>query len=422
MKYFKYTFILLFAFVVMGTPWALTVFPQSAKVVDSIFSYIGNNYTAVFLRTPVITVDQLQKKYTTATRINKPKIKILVMPGHEPDYGGAEYANLKERDMTVSLANYLSEFLVNNSHYEVIVARDTNNWHPILENYFNAYWSDIIAFFNERKAETLHSINTGATKRVDDGLIHNSARQDVALRLYGINKWANENAVDIAIHIHFNDYPRKNPSLPGKYSGFAIYVPEKQYANSTTTRAVADSVFRRIGKYNAVSNLPKEGDGVIEEQDLIAIGSYNTLDVPSMLIEYGYIYEPQFNDLAVLDSTLKELAFETYLGLQDFFGSGNDVTLAFDTLMLPYSWTGEITQNTANKNDVLALQSALLLEGIYPPQEKDKNDCPRSGKFGPCTMTALTTFQKKYGITGEDNRVGEQTKRVLNEKYSVQLK
>lgn len=164
--------------------------------------------------------------------------------------------------------------------------------------------------------------------------------------------------------------------------------------------------------------MPKETDGIIEEQELIAIGSYNTLDAPSMLIEYGYIYEPQFADKNVRDSTFRDLAFQTYLGIQDFFGSGNDVSLTYDTLMLPYKWENNINRNTLDKNPVLALQSALIIEGLYPPREKNKNDCPRTGKFGPCTIEALSTFQKKYGISGENEMVGEQTKKILNEKYS----
>ena len=421
MKHFKYTLIAIFALSVVGTPWAITAFPQGTRMMDSIFSYVGNNFTAVFLRTPVITISELQKKYDTAPR-SKTKIRVLIMPGHEPDYGGAEYGDLKERDMTVDLARYLEGFIKNNNHYEVVLARDKDNWNPTLANYFNTYWNDIISFFKERKSETLHLVNSGTVKKIENGLIHNSARQDVALRLYGINKWSNENKIDIAIHIHFNDYPRKNSSEAGKYSGLAIYVPEKQYANSTTTGAIADSIFKRLAKYNAVSDFPREEDGIVEEQDLIAIGSYNTLDVPSMLIEYGYIYEPQFADPIVRDSTLKDMAFQTYLGFQDFFGSGNDVSLAYDTLMLPYNWTGDITASNSNKSDVLALQSALLVEGSYPPQSKTKNDCPRSGKFGPCTISALAAFQKKYGIDGNGERVGSETRKVLNERYSVQLK
>lgn len=421
MKYIKNTVIALFALVAVGTPWVISVYPQSARIVDSIFSYVGNNYTTVFLHTPVITIAQLQRKYDAAPR-SEGKIRVLIVPGHEPDYGGTEYGNLKEREMVVELADQLAKLLKDNPHYEVIVARDKDAWNPVLERYFADGWNEIVDFFNERKTETLQQLSSGIITKITDGIIHNKAPQNVALRLYGINKWANENKIDIALHVHFNDYPRRNASVPGKYSGFSIYVPEKQYANSATTHAIVDAIFERLAKYNAVTDFPSEGDGIVEEQDLIAIGSNNTLDVPSMLIEYGYIYEPQFADPAVRAMTIKDLAFQTYLGIQDFFGSGNDVSLAYDTLMLPYDWTGDIASNSINRNDILALQSALLLEGVYPPQEKTKNDCPRTGKFGPCTISALAAFQKKYGIDGNGERVGPETRKVLNERYSVQLK
>jgi hypothetical protein len=170
------------------------------------------------------------------------------------------------------------------------------------------------------------------------------ARTDVALRLYGINKWENENNVDIAIHVHINDNPRRNPTGPGIYSGFTMYVPEKEYTNSPTTKAVAETIFKRLAKYNPVSDLPIEDNGIVEEGDLIAIGAHNTANAASMLIEYGYIYEPQFQDKTVRLETLKDMAFQTYLGLQDFFGSGNDVSFAYDTLMLPHAWKGNLSR------------------------------------------------------------------------------
>jgi N-acetylmuramoyl-L-alanine amidase len=423
MKHYKFTFIALLAFVVLGTPWLISNYPKSADFVDNIFSYVGNNYTAVFFQ-EVVTISGLRKKYDDISNsriVSKPKIRIMIVPGHEPDFGGTEYRDLKERDMAVDLANDLAFFLRNNTHYEVVVARDKNKWNPDLEKYFNDHWSEIKDFVEKSKVDMMQQVNSGSVKRKSDGIIHNKAPKDVALRLFGINKWNNENKIDITIHIHFNDYPRANTNNPGKYSGFSIYVPEKQYSNSTTTIAIANNLFKRLAKYNAVSDLPKEEDGVIEEQELIAIGSNNTLDAPSMLIEYGYIYEPQFSDPIVRETTIRDLAFQTYLGIQDFFGSGNDVTLAYDTLMLPFSWKKDLDKNSDSKKDILALQTALLLEGVYPPVDRTKNDCPRSGRLGPCTLNSLNKFQIKYGIKNEVDRVGDKTKEVLNQLYSVKV-
>jgi N-acetylmuramoyl-L-alanine amidase len=420
MKYNKPFIIAFLALSILGTPWLINSFPRTAYYLDNAFNYVDRNIATVFLNKP-ITISELQNKYNS-TPVTKAKIRVLVMPGHEPNYGGAEYRDLKEREMTVELAEYLRAFLSNNPHYEVVVPRDKNGWNPTFQKFFDERWEDIVLFLKNNKNEMIRLVNNGAVTRVYDGVGHNAVPNDVAIRLYGINKWVNENKIDIAIHIHFNDYPRRYQSQPGKYNGFAIYVPERQYANSTTTLAIADKVFKRLAKYNAISNLPREDSGVVEEQELIAIGSHNTLDAPSMLIEYGYIYEPQFNDPKIKDATMKDLAFQTYLGLQDFFGGPNDISTAYDTLMLPYKWSGDITKDKSNKEDVLALQTALIADGFYPSKGKTKNDCPRTGTFGPCTIEALTNFQKIYDINNEKGKVGQLTKSVLNSRYSLQLK
>lgn len=420
MKNNKYIVVAFLSFVILGVPWLITSYPQSAKFIDGIFSYLNDNYAAVFNRNS-ITVGQLQQKYNSAGN-NNSRIRILIVPGHEPNFGGTEYGALKERDLNVKVAQYLKDFLNSNKHYEVEITRDENSWDPKFQKYFNEHWSEIIAFLRQSKREMIHLVNNGTITKVVDGVKHNSAPQDVAIRLFGINKWINDNKIDIAIHVHFNDYPRQNASTPGEYSGLSIYVPERQYSNSTTTKVIADSVFKRLAKYNPISNLPKENAGVTEDQDLIAIGSYNTLDAPSMLIEYGYIYETRFNDKRVRETLLKDLAFQTYLGIQDFFGGPNDVSLAYDTLMLPHSWRDDVNNKSANMDDVLALQTALTLEGLYPTNGKTKNDCPITGKFGPCTAEALENFQKKYGITGEKGIVGNRTKNILNSEYSLNLK
>lgn len=420
MKHYKYSIISFFLLVILGVPWLINTYPRSAIFIDQAYKYIGENIATVFLNKS-ITVTQLHDKYNAVPE-GKPKIRILIVPGHEPNYGGTEYGNLKERDMAVELAGYLKDFFNANVHYDIVVSRNKDKWNADLQKYFDEHWNEIISFIKQNKSEMIRLVNNGTVVKNVDGVIHNSAPQDVAIRLFGINKWVNENKIDIAIHIHFNDYPRRNASIAGDYSGFSIYVPERQYSNSTTTRVVADTVFKRLAKYNAVSNLPKEDAGVVEEQDLIAIGANNTLDAPSMLIEYGYIYEPQFADPSVRASILKDLAFQTYLGIQDFFGSGNDVSLAYDTLVLPYLWNENLNKNSDNKNAVLALQTAFLLEGVYPGEGRTKNDCPRTGRFGPCTANALSVFQNKYEIKNEKGIVGDQTKKVLNKIYSVQVR
>lgn len=117
---------------------------------------------------------------------------------------------------------------------------------------------------------------------VDSGLIDsdigfNSNRKslpEVATRLYGVNKWSNENEMDIVIHVHFNDYPGRYSDGVGKYSGLTIYIPDKQYSNSKVSRSIAESVSEFLGKYSAYSDLKyeKSEGGIKEIQGFISFG------------------------------------------------------------------------------------------------------------------------------------------------------
>lgn len=417
MKFIKYfTLVLLGTVAIVGATWFIQTHPSVINYVSSSLSEKGKNLAAVFFHESV-TIAGLNQKYQNPSSAQG-KVNLLIVPGHEPNFGGAEFGKIKERDMAVDLSSYLNEFLKNNSHYNVIITRDKQNWNPTIANYFATNWNSIIAFVANQKSQMQSLMNVGLVKTIS-GAYHSTAQQDVALRLYGVNKWANENNIDIEIHIHFNDFPRRRAYLPGEYSGMTIYVPESQYSNSTTTRAIASSVLSRLSRYNAVSDMPKENAGVVEDQDLIAIGSNNNADAASMLVEYGYIYEPQFQDPAIRDMTLKDLAYQTYLGLEDFFGQKVPSSVVYDTLILPHQWQKNISKTNSGSatTDVFALQSALAVEGVYPSGDRSKNDCPRSGVFGNCTITALNVFQDKYNIKGEKGAVGIKTRAVLNSMF-----
>ena len=244
------------------------------------------------------------------------------------------------------------------------------------------------------------------------GVEHNSAPSDVALMLYGINVWANNQGFDIILHIHFNDHDGRASDRPGKYSGFTLYTPEKQFSNSEGSNELAKKIFARLSTYFAVSNLPGESVGITEDQDLIAIGAFNTLDPASVLIEYGYIYESQFIDKEVRPLAIREIAFQTYSGIKDFFESG-DVPNKKSALEY-IGWNKNFGKGDFSDHDVFSLQMFLSREGIYPPPGFSKNDCPISGSFGHCTEKSVIIFQKKHDISPASGFVGPKTRYVLN--------
>lgn len=376
----------------------------------------GDPMSAAIFFTQSTTSSQLRVAFENASSTRK-KLNVLIVPGHEPNFGGTEFRDVLERDLNADLSLYLAQYLVEDGHYEVVMTRGKDGWNPFLENYFTTNDEEIRKFVRSQKMEMIRLVGEGRIIRIGDNVPHNMAPEDVGLRLFGINKWANEHNVDIVVHVHFNDSGPRRSWAPGEYNGFTIYTPERQYSNSQASQDIANHVFKRLSKMFPVSNLPGEDGGVVEDQDLIAVGNSNTVDGASMLIEYGYIYEPQFRVPSVRNVVLKELAFQTYLGLADFFGETSLVVGPHQSTLLPYSGDVAVRKTTLANTEVLAFQAGLLAKGFYPPENYSRNDCPLSGFFGACTRTALTAFQQKFGINGEEGIVGPRTRAELRRLY-----
>lgn len=281
------------------------------------FSSGVQNLAGVFF-IPSITVDELLNKYHKKNWNSGDRINILIVPGHEPGYGGTVYRDLKERDIVVEIARSLKIAFKKDTRFNVMIARDKDDWDPVFQKYFVDQWEEIIKWKDENKANTIALVESGEIKDVE-GVGHNNAAEASAIRLYGINKWVNENDIDIVLHLHINDMPRNDTSNPGEHTGFAIYIPEQQYSNAEASREMAKYLKESLEEVIPVSSLPKESLGIIEEQELIAIGRYNTVDATSFVIEYGYIYEPMYSTLKDQKKITDRLARATYEGVREFF-------------------------------------------------------------------------------------------------------
>jgi len=226
------------------------------------------------------------------------KPRILIVPGHEPTDGGAIYKDLHERKIVVEIADALTSRLEAGGNIDVVVTRDNESWSLELQEYFDMNKDEINAWVVEQKEKTNKAIDSGELEEVES-VQHNNAPANTALHLYGINKWMQEegNNFDLVVYLHVNDDVRKNRKIPGKYSGFSIYVPESQYINSKSSKEFGEIINKNLKESYAPSNLKIEEDTIIESQELIALGRYQTLDeTPVALIEYGYIYEPIFSE------------------------------------------------------------------------------------------------------------------------------
>ncbi len=380
---------------------------------DSLFSQFASVFF-VESSTP-----EILKQAAASVPFTRQRIRVLVVPGHDDEFWGTQYKDMKEARMTLQLGMELEKFLSTDSRLEVITSRGELGYNPVLATYFKDNEGEILEYVRGKK-QIMNDLMLSGKVYKSEGVFHNKAPDLVAIRLYGINKWANENDIDLVVHIHFNDYPRRKQDIPGEYSGFSVYVPERQYSNARASKEVALAVSKRLQTYYQESNMPKESAGVVEDQDLIAIGSFNSLDPASILIEYGYIYEPQFFNPEIRSKVISDMATQTYFGIRDFLDNseGSSLTKKYSTAFLPHTWKDNISSGVRHNPSVLSLQAALTLEGLYPPGERNPHECPLAGIFGACTKKSVALFQQKYGISGEKDMLGEKTREKLNELYS----
>ncbi len=247
------------------------------------------------------------------------RIDILLVPGHDDATVGAAFGRVKEADMNMRVAEELKKILDKDKRFKVWITRGWSGYTKTFADYFAQNRDMIIAFTEEAKKRTAEQKAAGTF--IESEIVpHNTVSTETGIILYGINKWAQENAMDAVIHIHFNDYPRANIAKRGEYAGFTVYFPESQLPNATITAPLAGEIFSELVKKYPTSTHEKEKGGLIPDQKLIALGSHGTLPgVPSVLIEYGYIYEKRFSTYAKRQAAYKDMALRTASALKKFF-------------------------------------------------------------------------------------------------------
>lgn len=401
----------------MKNHWLLVVIGLAGVLLALALKFqMGGGYLASLFLPDSITPRDIKERYA-----NK-KVKVLIVPGHDRESGGAEFQNIREADLNIVVAEHLYHFFKNNGHFQVFLAQDKNGYLPEFSDYFLNQKTAIDRFRKNMKEFTRMATDYGFEKR--SAVSHTAVNESVASRLYGINKWANDNSIDIVIHIHFNDYAGRPNGRAGRYSGFSIYVPERQLPNADASRELAQSVFKQLIRVLAVSDLPQESAGITEDSELIAVGANVSLRAAALFVEYGYIYEPQFRDEAVLKYLLPELAYQTYAGVAKYFDAAAKLN-NYDTTLLPYQWGQVLKFNMKNQEGILALQMALVREGVYPPSGLNLRQCPLTGDFLDCSKSAVVKFQEKYnndillpyGFSAGTGIVGPSTISKLNQLY-----
>ena len=248
-------------------------------------------------------------------------IRILIVPGHDNEVFGGVYRGTKEANLTLALGNQIYDILKSDKRFEVYITRDESGYTKEFADYFANQADEIKTFKENAQSATKKKIANGTFVEKASIVPHTSAPEPMALKLYGINKWANENNIDAIINIHFNDDGRKNRLKPGPYKGYSVYMPDVQLLNHDKSMPLAQEIFKELRKKYNESVYIKENKGVIADQKLIVLGASNTLlpTVRSVLIEYGFIYEKKFSTYALRKNTFKSMGEITANSLINYF-------------------------------------------------------------------------------------------------------
>ena len=246
--------------------------------------------------------------------------KVLLVPGHDNEVWGAQYGNIKEANMNLALATRLYNILKKDKRFKVYITRDSGGYTKEFADYFSTRKEEILAFKEDAKKKTQDKVANGSFIQKTNAPHHNVS-EDIAIRLYGINKWANENKMDAVVHIHFNDYPRSNSWTIGKYRGFNIYIHDGQFVNWEESGQLAANIFIQLHKKYITSTYGPEINGLTPDQKLIAIGANGTLNasVRSVLVEYSYIYEKRLRTKSTRLQAYADMATLTAQGIKNYF-------------------------------------------------------------------------------------------------------
>lgn len=314
------------------------------------------------------------KNNITGRNVDK-LVSVLIVPGHDDQHFGTQFNGLKEVELNRALAQKLYDYLSNEEGINPVLASSAEGYNPIFEKYFDSQKKEIKKFMDGTKKTFSKKLAANGIEDIETNF-HNPAPEDMVYKLYGLNRWVNDKKFDLVIHIHFNDYRGRKLSKEGIYDGFSIYTPGTLFVNHKISRVLANSIFDELKKIRPVSNLAGEKNGVIEDNELIALGANESLNAASILVEYGYIYESIFTDINLRDTSLDYLAYATYSGVMNSLREQPKIKETVEEL--------SVTKNKTTP-DNLAWQFQKNSEGLYPPTGKDLRDCPISGYFGECS-------------------------------------
>lgn len=224
-------------------------------------------YMIVLMLILLVPIALYAAKKETVTTMNLPATtKVIVLdPGHGGiDPGAVGKDGTLEKDINLKIASYLREYLEQSGAY-VIMTRE----------------ADV----------GLYSQNT-----------RNKKNEDLKNRKEIVNK----SNGDLFLSIHLNSFPQT------KYYGAQTFYPKDNLEGKKFAQIIQEELIKTLDNGNERVPLPKDNVYIIRG-----------LDIPTVLIECGFLSNPQ--ELKKLKETeyQKKIAWAIYVGIQRYFNEAN---------------------------------------------------------------------------------------------------
>ena len=203
---------------------------------------------------------------TSNTYTNKFPV-IVIDAGHGGEDGGAEANGLVEKNINLSVANYLNFYL------------------------------------------SLSDVKCDMTRK-EDVLLYNQGEEKHKKRFDILNrvKFAEKYDDAIFVSIHQNKF-----EIP-KYKGLQVYYSK----NKSGSRYLAELI-----QNNSRSYLDRENKREIKPADY-RIKVLDMLKIPAVLIECGFLSNPEEAKMLGTDEYQKKIAFVTFLSLAEYLNNGDN--------------------------------------------------------------------------------------------------
>ncbi len=250
---------------------------------------LGLSVASNDLRDPVSSTGCNPFSYVSS--YDKKTKRILLVPGHDDEYGGCRGKAGQEENINLAIAEDIKFFLDRDSDFVAEITRSTSGYTKPLRDFLDSNRKEL----RERALDILREESSELVERYT--------------RNFGLAEYSNRKKPDLTIHVHVNNDPTDST-----LQGFVTFW--SQYNNSYyRSRKFAAQIRNKLASEFPMSTSPAERHGISARPYVVLGSPWLRVKPPSVLVEYGYI-----NDTTLaIPQTQMDAAFLTYQAVKAGF-------------------------------------------------------------------------------------------------------